>query len=101
MSKKKQSKPVKTKVIKNSSTLLPVVAGIVVVAVVVLGLVWFATTPNGGSGGTPQMQVSAERIDLGKQSFETPVQASFDVKNTGTGTLVLNVPRVATLLEGC
>jgi hypothetical protein len=66
-----------------------------------LALVWFLLAPNRGSGGVPQIQVSAERLDLGKQIFDRPVHATFEVKNTGSGALELRVPRVATVLEGC
>jgi|SRR5581483_3023212 hypothetical protein len=83
----------------NSSRLL--IGGIALVAVAVLALVWFALSPNRGSGGTPQLQVSADRLDFGKQIFNTPVHASFEIKNSGTGTLTLSVPRSVTLLEGC
>jgi hypothetical protein len=83
----------------NSAWLL--IGGIALIAVAVLALVWFALSPNRGSGGTPQLQVSADRLDFGKQIFNTPVHASFEIKNAGTGTLTLSVPRSVTLLEGC
>ncbi len=100
MSKKQQLKETQSKHNKNSSSLLLAAAGLVLVAAL-LGLVWVATSTSRSNGGTPQVQVNTERIDLGKQIYETPVQASFEVKNSGTGTLVLTVPKVATLLEGC
>lgn len=83
----------------NSTWLL--IGGIALVGIAVLVLVWFALTPNRGNGGTPQLQVNTDLLDLGKQTLGKSVHASFEVKNTGNGTLTLNVPRVATLLEGC
>jgi hypothetical protein len=70
-------------------------------SIAIVAVVWFALTPNRGSGGVPQLQVSAERLDLGKQIFDRPVRASFTVKNDGDGALTLDVPPVATVLEGC
>jgi hypothetical protein len=76
------------------------IGGIVLVAIAVAALVWVGLSPNRG-GGTPQLQISAERLDLGKQVFDRNVRASFEITNTGTGTLTLQAPRVATALEGC
>lgn len=82
----------------NTSSLL-LLGGIALVAIAIVAFVWLALAPS--SGGTPQIQVDNERIDFGKQPFERPVRATFQIRNTGTGTLTLSVPRVATLLEGC
>jgi len=75
--------------------------GLVLVSAAVLVLVWFMLTPTRGSGGTPQLAVNTERLDFGKQIFGNTVHASFEVKNTGTGTLTLSVPSSVTVLEGC
>lgn len=88
-----QSKP-------NRSSLL-LIGGIVLIAAAVMVMVWFAVGPNRGNGGVPKLETSAERLDLGKQIFDQPVRATFTVKNTGNGTLTLNVPASATALEGC
>ncbi len=83
-----------------SAASLLLLGGIGLIAVAVLAAVWITLTPSTG-GGSPQIQVDAERIDLGKQPFERPVRATFQIRNAGTGALTLSVPRVATLLEGC
>lgn len=80
---------------------LLLIGGIALVLIAVAAMVWVGLAPKSGSGGTPQLQVSSERLDLGKQLFNQNVRASFEIKNTGTGTLTLQVPRVATALEGC
>jgi hypothetical protein len=80
---------------------LLLIGGIALIAVAILALVWIALSPNRSAGGTPQLQVSAERLDLGKQIFDRPVRASFEIQNAGSGTLTLQVPRVPTVLEGC
>lgn len=77
------------------------IGGIVLVVIAVLIFGWIAFSPNRGSAGTPQIKVSTERLELGKQVFDRPVRASFTVTNTGNGTLMLDVPRIATVLEGC
>ena len=82
-------------------TALLVLGGIVLISAVIVAFVWFALTPNRNANGTPQMQVNTERLDLGKQIFNKAVRASFTVKNVGTAMLTLDVPRSATLLEGC
>ena len=80
---------------------MPLVRRLALIGLAILALVWFALTPNRGSGGVPQLQVSTDRLDMGRQTFGNTVYASFDVKNIGTGTLTLSVPPSATLLEGC
>ena len=49
----------------------------------------------------PQFQVDTEKIDLGDQALGNTVHASFNVKNSGDGTLTLNPAGTATVLEGC
>lgn len=49
----------------------------------------------------PRFQVNQEKIDLGNRPFNKTVRAAFTVKNVGDGALKLDVPRAATLLEGC
>lgn len=51
--------------------------------------------------GTPRLQVDQEKIDLGNRIFNQPVRAMFNVKNIGDGTLKLETPRLADVLEGC
>jgi hypothetical protein len=75
--------------------------GMALVAVAVLALVWVMLTPIRGDGGKPQLQVSTERLDLGKQILGSTVRASFTVKNAGTGTLTLSAPSRPTVLQGC
>lgn len=101
MTKKSHRNPVAPARARSRTPLL-ILGGIVLVAIAVVALVWIALTPNRGSnGGVPQLEVNTERLDLGKQIFESPVHASFDVRNTGNGTLTLSAPQYATLLEGC
>jgi len=73
-------------------------------AVLFVGIVVFTAinqaTPANGSG-TPRLQVNQDRLDLGNRVFNQPVRATFTIKNVGDGTLKLETPRVATLLEGC
>lgn len=56
---------------------------------------------NQTASGTPRFQVDREKIDLGNLPLDKTVRASFVVKNTGDGTLRLDIPKGATLLEGC
>ena len=76
----------------------------VIAAVVVLfsGVLVFLAT-NQTTQGTvgARLQVNQEKIDLGNRIFDQPGRAIFTVKNVGDGTLKLDVPKVATLLEGC
>ncbi len=72
-----------------------VVAGLFVLGIVllVLGL----TQPS----GTGHLQVDRDLIDFGDQHFNTTVRASFNLTNTGDGSLTLNVPRVPEVKQGC
>lgn len=101
MTKKSRGKTVPRSGQKRSLTPLLLIGGIALIAIAVLGLVWLALPRNRGNGGVPQLQVNTERLDFGKQIFGHPVHASFDVRNTGKGTLTLSVPRSVTVLEGC
>ena len=102
MTKKSQSKsnhhPVRRKPIPAAWMLL---GGLALGAIAVLILVWISLTLNRGDGGPPQLQVSTDLLDLGKQTLGKTVHASFEVSNKGTGALTLTVPQLATVLEGC
>lgn len=101
MSKKASGGPARRH--QNRSLMSPalLIGGIALVSLAVLIVVWIALSPNRGNGGVPQIQVNAERLELGKQLFGRPVRAAFTVTNAGNGALTLQVPRVATVLEGC
>lgn len=103
MSKKTKSKysPTHSRKRTFDTPTLALLGGVVVLSFAILAFVWFLLTPNRGAGGVPQMQVDTERLELGKQIFDRTVRASFTVTNSGKGTLTLNVPRSATVLEGC
>jgi len=79
----------------------PAIGAIVVLFVVFVAftMVNQATPVNGI--GVPRLQVDREKIDLGNRIFNQSVRAMFNVKNVGDGTLKLDAPRVATVLEGC
>lgn len=93
-------RPMQNQKKRDSSTWL-LLGGLALVAIAVLVLVWIALTPQRGNGGPPKLQVNTERLELGKQVLGKTVHASFDVKNTGPGTLTLSVPASVTVLEGC
>ncbi len=57
--------------------------------------------PNVVGAVGPRLQVDREKIDAGNRVFDQPVRVVFNVKNVGDGTLKLETPRVAVLLEGC
>ncbi len=59
-----------------------------------------ASSDIAGAKG-PRLQLDREQIDLGDQHFGTTVRASFRVTNVGDGTLKLDLPKVATVVQGC
>ena len=73
---------------------------IAAVTVLFVGIVVFMVM-NQSTTGTPRFQVDREKIDLGNQPLDKTVRAAFTVKNVGDGTLRLDLPKGATLLEGC
>lgn len=77
---------------------LPFVIGAAVVLLV--GIAVFLAT-NQTVSGTPRLQVDQEKIDLGNRIFNQPVRGMFTVKNVGDGTLKLETPKIANVLEGC
>ncbi len=75
---------------------------IAVAAVLFIGVLIFLTTQTDQTvAGTPRLQVDRERIDLGNRVFNQPVRAVFNVQNIGDGTLKLETPKIANVLEGC
>ncbi len=77
-------------------------------AVIVLALAYFVfggvakpSTAAGPGVKGARFQVDVEKIDLGDEPLGKTVQAAFNVKNTGDGTLTLNPAQTATVLEGC
>ncbi len=79
---------------------------LVIVGVLVLlgvGLVVYGTVgqPNVTGVNGPRLQVDQEKVDLGDQHFGTTVRATFKLTNTGDGTLTLNPPQIATVVQGC
>ncbi|MCL4394259.1 MAG: hypothetical protein M1482_05555 [Chloroflexi bacterium] len=88
---------------KNKLKLVVALIAAAFVLFVVAATTWYArSNPSAAQAdGTPRLQVDHDQIDLGLQPLNRTVRAAFNIKNTGDGTLKLDVPRVATLLEGC
>lgn len=51
--------------------------------------------------GGPRLAVSAESRDVGTVFFEQPVIVGFQLRNVGDAPLVMTVPPVPRLVEGC
>jgi len=79
----------------------PAIGAIVVLFVVFVAFTTANQTTQVNVIGAPRLQVDREKIDLGNRIFNQSVRAMFNVKNVGDGTLKLDAPRVATVLEGC
>ena len=74
---------------------------VIAAAVVLLVGIAVFLVMNQTVAGAPRVQVDQEKIDLGKRIFNQPVRAVFNVKNVGDGTLTLETPKIANVLEGC
>ncbi len=77
---------------------------IALLAVVGVGLIVYGktqATANVQGVNGPRLQVDRDQIDFGDVHLGNTVRASFKVTNAGDGTLTLNVPKVATVVEGC
>jgi hypothetical protein len=76
---------------------------LVAVFVLFVGLTTLNQTSNQNVQGAtgPRIQVDREKIEMGKQIFNNTVRAAFTVKNVGDSTLKLEVPKVATVVDGC
>ena len=76
--------------------------GALLIVVAAVGIWAILQTPSQtGNGIGPQLAVSQERIDLGKQPFNQMVQARFQVKNTGDRVLTLDASDPVQALQGC
>ncbi|MBI5035044.1 MAG: hypothetical protein HZB51_31355 [Chloroflexi bacterium] len=76
---------------------------LVAVFVIFVGLTTLTKTSNENIQGAigPRVQLDREKIDMGNRLFNEPVRAVFNVQNVGDGTLKLETPRIANVLEGC
>ena len=77
-----------------------------IASVAILATVYFAYVAVSGPQKVtgvlgPHFAVNTDKIDLGDEPLGKTVRASFDVKNTGDGTLTLNTPQMPTVLKGC
>lgn len=71
--------------------------------IIFVGLTMLKPTASPEIQGTigPRFQVDQEKIDMGNRIFNQPVRAVFNVKNVGDGTLKIETPEIANVLEGC
>jgi len=85
----------------NLMRLIPI--GALVLFVITAVVYVFSTQSNANTTGVngPRLQVDHEKLELGKQIFDRPIRAAFNVKNVGDGTLKLDVPKIVNALEGC
>ncbi len=75
------------------------------IAIFVVGLGIFGALRSTGvfenSNGKAQFTIDNEKLELGDQKLGSTVRAQFNIKNTGTGTLKMQVPGMPTAVEGC
>lgn len=91
-----------------SSKWLPIIAGGAVLLLVIGLAVWWSSStsaPAAGvpqqAGGAPRLAVDRTTIDDGYVKFNTPIEATFKLNNTGQQPLqILGEPQVE-LIEGC
>jgi hypothetical protein len=84
---------------------LPVIvalAGIVLIALAVLGL----RDKTSGKAeieftGSPRLKVDQEKVDLGDVKMNTPVEVSFQLTNVGDQTLRFTEEPYIEVVEGC
>ncbi len=60
-----------------------------------------AGSPDIQGKNGPRLAVDQDSIDIGDQHFDTTVRATVTLTNKGDGTLKLDVPKLATAVEGC
>lgn len=87
----------------NSSKWLPIIAGGAVLLVVIGLAIWWSSSTSGSqqAGGAPRLAVDKTSIDDGYVKFDTPVEATFKLSNTGQQALqIIGEPQVE-LIEGC
>ncbi len=86
----------------NLKIIVPLIAAAFVVVVVAASAMYARPDRSAVQvNGTPRLQIDRDQIDLGRRIFNQPIRAVFNIQNTGDGTLKLEVPRVANVLEGC
>lgn len=81
---------------------IPLLA-IAILALLGAGTIAYGTfvQPNVSGTNGPRLQLDREQVDFGDQHFGTTVRATFKVTNAGDGTLNLNLPKTATVVQGC
>jgi hypothetical protein len=78
---------------------LPLIFGLGGLALLALAV--FLLRPGGNEAGTPRLEVDRTMIDFGEQHFNEPVEAVFQITNTGDGTLRIEEEPVVEVREGC
>ncbi len=75
------------------------------IAVFVVGLGIFGALRSTGAfenpNGKAQFTVDKAKLELGDQKLGSTVRAQFNIKNTGTGILKMQVPGMPRAVEGC
>lgn len=82
--------------------LLPVTAGILLLAAVAV-LVWRNNTQpaSAGTAGTPSLKADKEMVDLGDVRLGETVSVAFKLTNTGTAPLRFSEAPYVEVVEGC
>lgn len=82
--------------------LLPVTAGILLLAAVAV-LVWRNNAQPAGAGttGTPSLKADKEMVDLGDVRLGETVSVAFKLTNTGTAPLKFSEAPYVEVVEGC
>ena len=87
---------------KTSRTPLILILGGAVLIIVALIFALQPPQPTAATtGGTPKLKANKELVDLGDQKLGNPVQVSFQLTNTGDGTLRFTKDPYVEVKEGC
>lgn len=81
-----------------------VASALLVAAVTAILLLQSARQPVADTSigaGRPELVVDQERIDFGAVPVDQMVKASFKLSNSGDKPLILSVPALAQVVEGC
>jgi len=77
--------------------LLVILGGVLILAMALFFLFNHSST----TGGVPNLVADQQEINFGDVKLGQPVQASFKLTNTGTGTLRFNQEPYIEVREGC
>lgn len=81
--------------------LILIIGGAVVLIIALIFALQQTQGTTDNSSGTPKLRADKELVDLGDQTLGNPVKVTFQLSNTGDGTVRFSKEPYVEVKEGC